>query len=212
MSADQNLFALFVAIARDRILRAIHFYLMKAWEFFFNRHFAFEFRAILSAPFLAVMTALKYLFTRFLTFKPDILLVAFDHHFVAARLHLHLYLCDAGLVISFAFVALLLAFVAAGEGADTGFHAFPVIVSCRVFLGFPLVRVADRLATMAAVETHVAFPIAATLGHKLEIVQAFHLAHITVILTLKRDEVAEIGVIFKVIDHLLPEFKFLRSN
>ena len=77
--------------------------------------------------------------------------MAFNHHFVAARLHLLLNLCDAGFVAIFTFVAYPLAFVAAWEGADTGFQAFPVIVPRRVFQGYPLVRVADRLATMAAV-------------------------------------------------------------
>jgi hypothetical protein len=33
-----------------------------------------------------------------------------------------------------------------------------------------------------------------------------------VVLTLKRDEVAEMLVIFKVCDHFLPEFEFFGSN
>jgi hypothetical protein len=71
---------------------------MPAWQFSFNSYFAFEFRAILSAPFLALVPTLKYLLARFLTFNPNILLVAFNHHFVAARLHLFFDLCDAGLI------------------------------------------------------------------------------------------------------------------
>ena len=76
--------------------------------------------------------------------------MAFNHHFVPARLHLLLNLCDAGLVDIFTFVAYSLAFVATGEGADTCFQAFPIIVPRRVFQGYPLVRMADRLTTMAA--------------------------------------------------------------
>ena len=65
---------------------------------------------------------------------------------------------------------------------------------------------------MTAIKTHVAFPIAPTLRDQLKIVQTFHFAHITVILTLKRDEIAEMVVIFKVFDHFLPELKFFGPN
>jgi len=58
MSADQDLFTLFVAIAWHQILRAVHFYLMSAWQLFFNSDFTFEFRADFSAPFLALMSAI----------------------------------------------------------------------------------------------------------------------------------------------------------
>jgi hypothetical protein len=58
MSADQDLFTLFVALTRHQILRAVHFYLMSAWQLFFNSDFAFEFRADFSAPFLALVTTI----------------------------------------------------------------------------------------------------------------------------------------------------------
>jgi hypothetical protein len=76
--------------------------------------------------------------------------VAFNHHFVAARLHLLFDLSDAWLVKFFAFEAHLLAFVAAGQRANTKFQAFPVIMPSRVFHRLSLVRVADRLAAMTA--------------------------------------------------------------
>ena len=151
MSAGQYLFALFVAIAWHQIPRAIHFYLMSAWQFSFDSYLALEFRAVFSAPFLAQVPAQKYLLARLLTFDPNILRVAHNLHNVAARLHLLFDLCDAGLAGVLAFEALLFAIVAAVEGADTNLHALPVIVPCRVLHRLSHIRVADGLAAMTAV-------------------------------------------------------------
>ena len=65
---------------------------------------------------------------------------------------------------------------------------------------------------MSTGKSHVAFLMAATLWNKLEVIKAFHLGYIAVVLTLQRQEVSEKVIFFKVADHLLPEFQLLGSN
>ncbi len=129
MPTSQNLLTLLVALGGFWILRTIHLDLMSTLQQFFNSHFAGELCTIFSAPFFALMSAIKYLLAISLTFNRIVLFMALYHHLVAAWRHHFLDLSDAVLNRHFALEAHPLACVTAFQGADAELQAFLVIVS-----------------------------------------------------------------------------------